>query len=114
LNKLTRDDLQPGKFLFDKFEVAQVDKNRIWLRAPIGLLVLEAKEEGDVVVWLEEWFEKMDSKNGNSKFAKMEIRNSQNDFEIYFSFKLYAILQTWICIRVSGIVNYPVYKACFN
>eukprot|EP00026_Physarum_polycephalum_P017859 Phypoly_transcript_19219.p1 GENE.Phypoly_transcript_19219~~Phypoly_transcript_19219.p1 ORF type:complete len:210 (+),score=20.98 Phypoly_transcript_19219:27-632(+) len=44
LSKLTREDLQPGKFLFDKFEVAQVDKHRIWIRFPIGLLVLEAKE----------------------------------------------------------------------
>jgi len=45
MDKLTREDLQPGKFLFDHFEIAEVEENRIWLKARIAMIVVEVTKE---------------------------------------------------------------------
>lgn len=47
-DKLSREDLQEGKYLFDHFEVVGVEERRIWLRMSIGVMVMEAqREEGE-------------------------------------------------------------------
>lgn len=47
IEKLKREDLQIGNYLFDDFEVVEVEDNKVWLRFKIGVFLMEIEDEGN-------------------------------------------------------------------
>lgn len=66
IEHLKREELQPGSYLYDHFEILEVEPSRVWLKFAMGVVMLEVEENNndkeDVLVRMSSviWDEKED------------------------------------------------------